>query len=121
MDKKCETCGKMMLNVRRDRRFCGECAIKRKKEQKRKYSELQKAERQRKKCKFEKECSPSVRNCINCKMPAKYCTGGSNSHKCNDGKMRKKFEKVTSDEKAAIKDAKITENAMTVDMLHDAL
>ena len=43
MTKPCEVCGKLMVDVRRNRRFCGACMQQRRKAYQRAYQERKKA------------------------------------------------------------------------------
>lgn len=113
MDKKCEMCGKMMHDVRKDRRFCGECMT----ERRAMYQETYRTNRALGKkanagTKARESCNPSVENCMKCEVPVEYCIGGT---------KKSKFLKITADEKKAIKDANLREDVTTVDAIHEAL
>ncbi len=100
--KKCEICGALMENVRRDRKFCTNCAPKQRKKRREEWREKHSAAAKN----TEQECDPSVQNCLHCTR--KKCNGA-------------KGGRVKPDEKQAIIQQHLSKNCCTADMLRESL
>lgn len=99
--RKCQICGALMENVRRNRKFCAVCAPKQRKKQQEEWRKKQSAAVG----KIEPECDPSVQNCLNCTR--KKCTGA-------------KGGRIKPDEKQAIIQQHLSKNCCTADMLSES-